>query len=330
MIPLNNSITSKSSGIILKSALILFLLAVVIAVYSSWGSFIIATSKLHETLHSLLASHINAVSENELNYGGALIALSFFYGVFHAIGPGHGKAVIVTYLGTHKESMWNGILISITAAILQSGIAIALVSTLAIVLKLNLAEVKSYGNDVAIVSYMLIIMLGLMLVITSIRRIIKFRYTSNRSDHHHHSHGDADGHSHHHDSDCGCSHTHVPEENQSVWRTLMVILSMGFRPCSGAIVVLIYAHLVGVFFYGVIAAVMMGIGTGLSVSAIAIAAHYARSRLERFVEQSGKTSIYSRQSISNYIRFIGGTFLIALGWGLYSVASTISSHQHVL
>ena len=106
----------------------------------------VAIVDLHKTLHYMLTVHINAVSNNALQYGGVLIALSFAYGIFHAVGPGHGKTVIVTYLGTHKESMWNGILISLSAAILQAVIAIALVSILAIVLKLNLAEVQHYGK----------------------------------------------------------------------------------------------------------------------------------------------------------------------------------------
>ncbi|MDE1461309.1 nickel/cobalt transporter [Spartinivicinus poritis] len=318
----------------MKIVLGLSLLLIVITVYNSWDTFVITVAEMHKTLHALLASHIRAVSENAFNYGGALVAFSFFYGAFHAVGPGHGKAVILTYLGTHKESMWKGIFISLSAAMLQSCIAIGLVSALAIVLKFNLAEVKDYGNNVAVVSYFMIIMLGLTLVSTSIHRLRKLRHASKHSDHYHYSHSDSDSHSHnshthHHDSGCGCSHAHVPEENQSLWRTLTVILSMGFRPCSGAIVVLIYAHLVGVYFYGVIAALMMGLGTGLLVSVVAIAAHLARSKLERLVARSNKISFYPRLSISNYLRCIGGVFLVFLGWSLYSATLTTSSHQHL-
>ena len=197
-------------------------------------------------------------------------------------------------------------------------------------------------NEVAIVSYVLVIFcLGRCWLSASIYRINKLRHSRKHADHHHsshsdekehlhqHSHSHSHGHSNGHESGCGCSHTHVQEENQSVWRTLTVILSMGFRPCSGAIVVLIYAHLVDVYFYGVIATLMMGVGTGLSVSLIAIAAQYARSWLERFATASNKISIYSKLSISNYVRFIGGAFLVVFGWSLYSTATTITFHQHL-
>ncbi len=340
MKPLTTTFQTSYVAILMKLLALALVAGLAIVVYSQWGTFVTTTLEWQKTLHEMLAAHINAVSENVLKFGGALVALSFGYGVFHAVGPGHGKAVIVTYLGTNKESVWKGIGISFAAAILQSVLAIILVSFLAKVLKFRLAEVHNYGNDIAFVSYVLVMLLGAMLVITSLMRIRKSRrskvalarssHTHGRSHehelsdshyHHHHDHG----HAHHHDSDCSCSHTHVPARNESVWQTLMVILSMGIRPCSGAIVVLIYAHLVGVYSYGVIATLMMGIGTGLSVSLLAIVTLYARTWLERFVDASGGGNGHSHMPYSHYVRGFGGIILIALGWSLYTAASAISS-----
>ena len=325
---------------LMRLILLTLVIALGVVIYSHWSAFIGTIVEWQKTLHTSLASHISAVSEDALKYGGALIALSFGYGVFHAVGPGHGKAVIVTYLGTNKESMWKGIAISFSAAILQSIIAIVLVSALARVLKFKLAEVHNYGNDMALVSYVLVILLGAVLVVSSISRLLKLRrvtlLASQHADHsqkheheHEHEHSHDHGHSHEHidshDAGCGCSHAHVAEENQSIWQTITVILSMGLRPCSGAIVVLIYAHLVGVYSYGVIATLMMGLGTGLSVSLIAVGTLYARTWLERFVTESGDGSTHTHLAFSHYVRFVGGAILVALGWGLYTAASVISS-----
>jgi len=319
-----------------KAMLLVLVLALGFTVYSEWGIFVLTAIEWQKSLHEMLASHISAVSQDIFTYGGALIALSFAYGVFHAVGPGHGKAVIVTYLGTNKESVRKGIFISFTAAILQSVVAITLVSALAGVLKFKLAEVHNYGNDMALVSYILVTLLGFMLVVSSVRRMIKINrpikksnisdYSGHINSHEHH------GHHHHagsHGSECGCSHAHVPEQNESIWQTVTVILSMGFRPCSGAIVVLIYAHLVDVYSYGVVATLMMGIGTGLSVSLIAIAILYARSWLERFINSfeqgDGRLQNIVSQYFSHYVRLIGGVILIILGWRFYSVASVVSA-----
>lgn len=334
---LNAATLNLDHRVLLKVVLMVFVIGMCIGVYSQWNSFISLVVEWQKVLHGMLADHINAVSENAFKYGGALIGLSFFYGVFHAVGPGHGKAIIVTYLGTNKESIRNGILISFTAAILQSIIAIVLVSALARVLKFKLADVQNYGNDITIVSYILVMILGVLLVVTSVRRLVVFHrsktlvhhgessHDHSHSHSHNHSHSHSDNHTHQHEDDCGCSHVHVSEDNQSLWQTFTVILSMGIRPCSGAIIVLIYAHLVGVYIYGVIAALLMGIGTGISVSLIAIAAIYGRSWLERFVTDSSSMSAHTHLSLTYYVRFIGGLILMLLGWSLYSAATTITS-----
>ncbi|RXJ73940.1 hypothetical protein CS022_06575 [Veronia nyctiphanis] len=341
------SVQHLNAGMVSKLIFAVLVLCGAVFTYSQWGAVITTIIEWQKTLHIMLANHISAVSENPWKFGGALIGLSFAYGVFHAVGPGHGKAVIVTYLGTNKESLWKGISISLAAAIMQSFVAIALVSGLARVLKFRMAEVHNYGNDVALASYILVILLGVMLVITAISRLVKL-WRGERQQHsvragehsHDHSHGhdsthhhqhhhdhkhDDHAHNHAHDAGCGCSHTHVPEENQSIWQTLVVIFSMGFRPCSGAIVVLIYAHLVGVYFYGVGATLMMGLGTGLSVSLLAVATLYARSWIERFVTRSGEMSEHKHLSLSNYVRFAGGIVLMLLGWSLYRAASAVAS-----
>lgn len=334
---------SMKSNVTLKVILGLLFFSLFVALFRYWDQFVIATTDLHTTLHGMLTMHIDFVSSDPLQYGSLLVALSFAYGVFHAVGPGHGKAVIITYLGTHKESMRKGIFISLAAATLQAIVAIALVSILAITLKFNLEEVQNYGSDVAVVSYVLITLLGTMLIATSIHRLKKLRVSNDSGSHHHH-HNEVHDHEHHHDhshshthknshdhgSGCSCKHTHVPEENESKWQTLTVIMSMGFRPCSGAIVVLIYAHLVDVYFYGVLATLMVGLGTGLSISIIAITAQYARSWLERFATASNSVGIYSNPSVSHYIRFIGGAFLAVLGWSLYKASTTLATHQHLL
>jgi nickel/cobalt exporter len=323
--------TKMNTAIFWRLTLLGAVVGLGILIYSQWGAFAVLVIDWQKTLHTMLASHISGVSDDALKHGSSLIALSFAYGVFHAVGPGHGKAVIITYLGTNRESLLKGVSISLCAAILQSLIAIVLVSALASMLKFRLSEVQNYGNDIALVSYALIVLLGAMLVVSSISRLLKLQRSKLPSSEHEYS-----GHSHRHDhsenqdqahsnaAGCGCTHAYVAEENQSIWQTITVILSMGFRPCSGAIIVLIYAHLVGFYTYGVIATLMMGLGTGLAVSLIAIGTLYARSWLDRFVSELGDASAHTHLSISHYVRFIGGAILVALGWSFYDAASTFN------
>ena len=49
-----------------------------------------------------------------------LVGLSFAYGIFHAAGPGHGKAVISSYMLANEVALRRGILLSFVSAFLQA------------------------------------------------------------------------------------------------------------------------------------------------------------------------------------------------------------------
>ena len=134
-----DSVQNMNTGFAWKLIFLAVAVALCVIIYAQWGLFVASVVEWQKSLHTMLASHIRDVSEDVLKYGGAMVALSFGYGVFHAVGPGHGIAVIVTYLGTNKESIRKGIGISFSAAILQSLVAIVLVSALARLLKFKLA-----------------------------------------------------------------------------------------------------------------------------------------------------------------------------------------------
>ena len=56
-----------------------------------------------------------------------LLAISFAYGIFHAAGPGHGKAVISSYLVANQETARRGIVLSFASALLQALVAVLIV-----------------------------------------------------------------------------------------------------------------------------------------------------------------------------------------------------------
>src|SRR5262249_27248091 len=53
----------------------------------------------------------------------SLFALSFLYGAFHAAGPGHGKAVISSYLVANEQTWRRGVVLSFASALLQALVA---------------------------------------------------------------------------------------------------------------------------------------------------------------------------------------------------------------
>ncbi len=233
-----------------------------------------------------------------------LLGISFLYGVFHAAGPGHGKAVISSYLVANNETWRRGIVLSFASAILQALSAIAIVGVVAALLG---ATAKAMGNTVRvieIVSYTLILLIGLRLLwvkgsaFLRALRLNEGPHAHDRThDHtHDHTHEHGHGHHHHHDHDhdhdhdaSAWSHGHAPEPSELAgahWlrRGLTAIVAVGLRPCSGAIIVLVFALAQGIFWIGVASTFVMGLGTAITVAAIATLAVAARELAGRLAK----------------------------------------------
>lgn len=264
-----------------------------------------------------------------------LMGIAFVYGVFHAAGPGHGKAVISSYLLANDETWRRGIALSFASALLQSLTAVLIVGFAAVLLG---GTAKMMGQAVRIIeitSYGLIVLLGARLLwvkwLGLMRAVAAWRKEAAGDDHGHHGvelgcgrrHYDADGahdgrvdcdgdhgglvrrHHHHGRAQCKpCDHDHSPghdhEPDVLPWghahgpepqqlggpggwkRGLSAIVAVGLRPCSGAIILLVFALSQGLLWAGVAAAFVMGLGTAITVAAIATLAVSAKTFARRF------------------------------------------------
>jgi len=262
----------------------------------------------------------------------ALMGISFAYGIFHAAGPGHGKAVISSYLLANEETWRRGVALSFASALLQALTAIVLVGIVAVLLG---ATAKMMGDTVRIieiVSYALIVLLGARLLWVKGRGFIHAwaglgsdagasstaaahhdhdahahchhdhahykhahaEHAHREHGHHSHGHDQSDNHAHAHDHDpdeeesvLPWGHVHGPEPEELAgaggWRRgLAAIVAVGLRPCSGAIIVLVFALAQGLFLAGVASTFVMGLGTAITVAAIATIAVAAKAAAIRF------------------------------------------------
>lgn len=209
----------------------------------------------------------------------ALAALSFLYGILHAIGPGHGKAIISSYVVANEETMRRGVLISFIAAGLQALTAVALVGVLLIGVNATGLQVNAWSNYLESVSYALIAAVGLYLLTIQLARLWRERRGAPASQadgghSHDHDHDHHHGHSHHHAHAPGEACDHIVDARKLAgpfsWRKVMaVVFSVGIRPCTGAILVLVFALTQGVFWAGVAATFAMALGTAITVAALA-------------------------------------------------------------
>ncbi|WP_197087281.1 nickel/cobalt transporter [Bradyrhizobium sp. LTSP857] len=232
-----------------------------------------------------------------------LLFISFAYGIFHAAGPGHGKAVIASYLVANRETARRGIALSFASALMQSLVAILIVGISAWVLNATAKTMCKAEGAIEIASYGLIALFGLRLVWVKggafiralqatqpVPAIAGVPHDHDHGHHHHHDahhghdHGHDHSHAHHahdhvHDEHCGHSHGPMPSElaGPGGWRRgFAAILTVGIRPCSGAILVLVFALAQGLFWAGIAATFLMGLGTAITVAAIAVIAVSAK------------------------------------------------------
>jgi nickel/cobalt transporter (NicO) family protein len=225
-----------------------------------------------------------------------LLAISFAYGIFHAAGPGHGKAVISSYLVANQETARRGIVLSFASALMQSLVAVVIVAICALLLNATAKTMCGAEKAIEIASYALIAAFGARLVWTkgggfiralqAPRPALAMAGHSHDHDHHHHDHHHHDHGPDQHVHDEHCGHSHGPEPGELAgpggWRRgFGAIFAVGVRPCSGAILVLVFALAQGLFWAGIAATFVMGLGTAITVAAIAVIAVSAKDLARR-------------------------------------------------
>ena len=306
-----------------------------------------------------------------------LIGLSFAYGIFHAAGPGHGKAVISSYMVANEVALRRGIMLSFVSALLQGLTAVVVMMLAYFVLRGTAISMTDAAWFLEISSYVLVTLFGAWLLWRklgpSILRLFGrtpayslsaahaghshgghphaghahahahahshsthalHEHDDHDHDHHDHAHGhDHGAHDHnaahghaHHDHGPGevcdtCGHSHAPDPamlsgDRFDWRTAWsAVAAVGIRPCSGALIVLSFALLNGLWVGGLLSVLAMSIGTAITVSALATIAVLAKNWAVYFAGDG---------RIGNHIHSIveigGAAFIFVVGLLLLSAS----------
>jgi nickel/cobalt exporter len=291
-----------------------------------------------------------------------LFGISFVYGIFHAVGPGHGKAVISSYLVANEETWRRGVALSFVSAAIQSIVAIIVVAIAAALLGATAKVIGLTVHLVEITSYALVTLIGLRLFYVkgrcfliacrelTWRRAPELAFASATGAgtlraqtvqlpgrafgamamrggrcmidgcavHGFHCHDD------HHASAWGHAHGPEPAELAGAggWRRgLAAVVAVGLRPCSGAIIVLIFALSQDLLWTGVGATMIMGLGTALTVAAIATLAVSARGLASRIAGTRAGLGMLAMRAIE-----VGAAALI-VAFGLLLLAGYMASEQ---
>lgn len=325
--------------------------------------------------------------------------LGFLYGVVHAAGPGHGKAVISSYVLANERTVKRGIMLSFLAAFIQALSAIAIVGILAIALRATSLEIKAAEAWIETVSWGFVALIGIWLLYGQLSKIFASRRASaalhapaevhahgaacghshgNAGHDHAHAHAHTHAHAHAHHGGCGCGHAHhghdhshehaqthdhdhghahdhgsgqthahahavththgaaphaapaephvhaadgsccghahMPDpsqlEGKLSWRkALAIALSVGIRPCTGAILIMIFAMSQGLLIAGIFATFAMALGTAITVSTLAALAVGSRELATRL---AGGESRFA-DAVSTGAGLLGSALVFLMG-----------------
>ena len=272
---------------------------------AGWWQTILA---IERDLRKRLADSVRRVKDSDmLPAAMALMAVSFIYGIIHAAGPGHGKAVISSYVLANKATLRRGIILSFFAGLLQAFSAITIFTVLVIIMNAVLRDSQiMHRFDMA--SALLIATAGLWFLTVHLRRL-----ASNMAPRPALA---GAGHVHRHDEACGCGHSHAPDARMlagspSLRQSAAIVFAVGIRPCTGALMVLLMSWQFGVFWAGVAATFIMALGTAITVSALASLAVGSRAAVVRLSDSRWTDRIYDFAAV-------GGSLLVVLiGLGLF-------------
>ena len=279
-----------------------------------------------------------------------LIGLSFAYGIFHAAGPGHGKAVISSYMVANEIELKRGIGISFVSALIQGLVAVLVVGAAYFVLRGSGVTMTMATNAMEITSFVMVILFGSWLLFRKLRAMMQsraqhqkmqlatsagpislslFEGASTGTDSargfarssaampaaggyqcYDPAHTTGDG------AYCEtCGHAHLPDpkmlsnEKFSAREAWSAIAAVGLRPCSGALLVMTFSMLNGLYLGGLLSVLAMSIGTALTVSLLAIIAVFAKGTAVRFTGKGSRLSAW----VSNGIEILGALLVICTG-----------------
>lgn len=219
------------------------------------------TAQFNRQINQLVVA---AKQNGSLGWG--LISASFIYGVFHAAGPGHGKAVISSYLFANEEAVKRGILLSGAFALAQAISAVVIVTILAGLLNATSASMDNTTLALERLSNAMIMAVGAWLLWRKGRALwglLASRY------------GLPGASVHVHDETCG--HLALPTDTPLARRNnIRAIMLAGLRPCTGALVVLVLTWKLGIYGVGIVSTFVMGLGTACTIALIATIAVTAK------------------------------------------------------
>lgn len=221
-----------------------------------------------------------------------LILIAFAYGVLHAAGPGHGKAIATSYLISHGNSLGRGILVGNLIAFFHGISGVGLVLVLYFILEKSVSgPMESVIRTVQLVSYSLIALLGAGLLVRSL-----FLWRRRRRD-------------------------NRLEENDFTEKLkrypLAMTLAVGIVPCPGVVLVLLFCISLNALPLGLLLVFCLTLGMAVTISAVGVVVIAGKNLTFKAVNGRHRLT----QILEQGLEIVGA--IMVMGLGLVFLAATL-------
>jgi len=243
---------------------------------------------LQQELNSYLSTLSRKINNDaDLSIFMLLLGITVFYGFIHALGPGHGKIIMISYALSNPLKVKQGILLGIFIAVIHTFSAILLVSILYFILK---STYSGYSQEpkqiISLVSYGLIAGMGFFLIVkTIILDILKLNKKSKDSE------------------------IKIEEKQNRIQNLIIPAFIIGLIPCEGAILILIFSITINAYYLGIILTLAMSCGIAITISIMGIIMIYSKKGALKLIQ--AKTGII--KIVSTIIQLLGSTVIFIFG-----------------
>jgi nickel/cobalt exporter len=209
----------------------------------------------------------------------SILTVTFIYGIFHALGPGHGKSVISSWIIGQQRRLKEVLFISILAAALHALSAAVIVGGTYIILgKFAAVSTQKLNADLQVAAAILLIVIGFSMIF----RLIQDKVAKTRHQ--------------------------LEEKTIILWKKpLVVAFSIGVVPCPVTSVILIFCLSLGLIWQGILLVLSFAVGMGVSLVAVTLLVWLLK---EKIVNQ--KLAAF-QFAVTNILPIIGGVFLVFMG-----------------
>lgn len=232
------------------------------------------------SLNSYISTTIRSISdENSLSVSLLIISIAFLYGLVHAAGPGHGKALVAFYFTSnrsdYKKAFKMGYMISIIHAISALLFTFGIFFILKTMFRKNFDEFSQMAMQI---SALMIILVAIYLIVHA----IKDREAKEKNE--------------------------KPANKSEV----AVAFSAGVVPCPGVMTIVLFCVALEQYTLGVLAAVAMSIGMGLTISLAGILSIAINKKASSFLE----TKTYILEILGGLLILLLGLFLLSSSFNM--------------